>query len=247
MSDEYDLNKIMADIEPEKESPKQSEDDVKPLPHEEGWTDYILSFLSQDEVYVTDSGSKHPTVAGLRRVVSRFYNIISSTSKVQSIYVAFPDDKYPTSTVEHTLVVAPKDVVNGVHTVWSGCGTVGPWNQGKGDFSFPTECAETKAKGRAYVNLLGLKTCTKDEIGSSLTTKISDKITAAQIKKFITLCDTIGVDVNKYIGTRKYKKIEDVSSNDFWDMLNGLNKLQQKTHNKDMNEKEQAFFETIKK
>ncbi len=246
--EEFDMKSIMAEVEPEESKTEEKVGEEKPLPHDEGWTDYILSFLNENEIYITDSGTKHPTVAGLRRVVTRFYDIISSTSKVHSVFVAYQDDRYPTATVEHSLRVKPRDEKNGIISDWSGCGTAGPWNGGKDSFPYPTECAETKAKGRAYVNLLGLKTCTKDEI-TGLTTKSSDKITGAQIKKYETFCKTLSISGAKFAALAfdgKYKKIEDYSSADFWKMWDYLNKLQQNMHNKTLTEKEKKILESAK-
>ncbi len=222
-----------------------SEDKPHPLPTEEGWTEYILSLMDENDIFLTDNGKKYPTVAGLRKVLTKFYTIISSTSRVASVYT-LPGDPYPTSTVEHTIVVVPND--GGAHTTWSGCGTVGPFNQQNNDLPYPTECAETKAKGRAYTNLLGLNVCTKDEITTKpLTVKSSDKISIAQIKKLQTFCKTVDVDVGKLIKSgRGYSKVEDVSAKDYHEMFDYLNKLQQGMHNKNLSPKDEAFLQSIK-
>ncbi len=219
----------------------------RPLQTDEGWTEWVLSQLSDDEVYETERKTKHPTVAGLRRFIDKNFNIHSSVSNVNGVFIN-SGDPYPTSTVVHKLRVSPNNIApigyeNSI-TEWSGCATAGPFNNNV-KFTYPTECAETRAKGRAYTSLLGLKTCTKDEI-NEITTKVSRTITAPQIKQLDTFCKRLNIDVIKYInsGAAKYKKIEDVPSNKYNEMFDYLNLVQQAQHDKKLTEKDKERLES---
>jgi len=249
-----DINSIVEDDEPEKVESESKKEEVLigeqevPSMGSSGWTDYIINQLSDTEVYTLEEGDdtkKHPTVAGLRRIVNSMFEIVESTTNVVNVLPT--PNGIPIVTVEHHIVVYPKNNANKVESKWSGCGSAGPHNI-PNNMAYPAELAETRAKGRAYTNLLSLSVCTKDEI-NKIGFKVPNKVTFAQRKQLETFCKTLDIDLLKFIkqGSGKYDRVEDITLNDLSKMFEYLNRVQQGLYNRSLDQKDADVYEKVRK
>lgn len=131
-----------------------------------GWTDYVLSLLSEDEKI-----SGNPTTDGLRRIFEIALNcfVVDSTSEV--VQCPTPENE-KRATVVHSLTYILKDVpvdshfntvtVNGAADVYWG-------NCDKLYRNHPVAVAETRAEGRALRRGLKLrKVLAAEEVADSI-------------------------------------------------------------------------------
>lgn len=197
------------------------------------WTEYILDQLNENEVWVDEKGQRYPRVKGLRRIMGVLFPYgWESTSKVHSV---IPGNKMPTVTVVHTISVNPTNPFDrGFATTSSGVATCGEHNLDT-NFPYPAESAETRARGRAYVNLLGLNVVTKEEIVKNVQKSEDEascddsKITVTVQKLLSVRCKRIGVDALSFvnIGKVKYDALSSVDQKKYNEMNKELNRIEQ--------------------
>jgi hypothetical protein len=212
-------------------------------PADPDWTEWVLDQLDPGEVYETEPKAdgrvtRHPTVAGLRRFVEANFAVLDSVPAVETTWG--PGHAVPTVTVTHTLRVRRTGEAE-VKT-FGGAACVGPHNlKDIGGAVYPGETADTRARGRAYSNLLGLATCTKEEIAAQTVpaqVRVSDTVTPAQVLQLANLCKTNNLNVRKFIncGELKYSQPTDIPRAKFERMFEALNRLQQAAHRTAMGE-----------
>ncbi len=117
-----------------------------PLRYSIGWSDYILSLFSPDELISTPEGKRFPTADSLRRVCREIMGEFSIEVNVI---------KYPTKDDYSAVVQATIILMNG--QVFSDVAGSSPQNTDSPYDIFPCETALTKAEGRVYRKVLGLK------------------------------------------------------------------------------------------
>jgi hypothetical protein len=130
-------------------------------PNEQGWTDYVLSILEDDEKI-----SGNPTTDGLRRIfeIALDCRMIQSTSDV--VQSPSPDNE-KRATVVHTItyLINNTDIVVTV----SGAADVFWGNCDKIYRNYPVAVAETRAEGRALRRALKLrKVVAAEELASNV-------------------------------------------------------------------------------
>lgn len=161
------------------------------------WTNYVLNELSGDEVWEVDN-KKLPTVHGLRRIVRKWFKVMTSRTEVVNVQYK-TECEIPTVTVIHHLYVEEQA---GFPLSVTGTACVGPHNVGRNKdgslFAYPGEFAETRAEGRSYIRLLGLNVCTKEEIVSEVKLNKSepdDIVKPIHLKQLETICSRLDIDV----------------------------------------------------
>lgn len=199
----------------------------QPNSTEPGWTEYVLSHLTDDERF-----NDNPTVDGLRRLVEKFLGrIIGSQSKVNQCPSPENGNR---AVVLHSIMIEVKDnthVFDGVADVYSG-------NTDPKYAIFPTSLAETRAEGRALRRALKLKKVVAAEELSQGTPENHEEevsyITDQQITVLDTLCSKgrgMNVSVEAIINKNgvKYSKINKVPKNEAAKLIKELSDLQQDT------------------
>ena len=188
-------------IKKEQESlDQQPEEKIIPAIHDIEWTDYVLSFLTDDEKIMGN-----PTTDGLRRIFEKVMDcqIIESESKV----VQCPSrENEMRATVQFALTFKP----NVSNTTFidsrsvSGCADVYWGNCDKVFRNHPVAVAETRAEGRALRRALRLR---KVVAAEEIATEIEDhpdantinKITNNQINFIDVLSQRLNIDVLKLL------------------------------------------------
>lgn len=197
------MNNMMArpkKVVEEKEDVAVEMDAPVPTIHDIEWTDYVLSFLTDDEKIMGN-----PTTDGLRRVFERVMNceILDSHSKV----VQSPSrENEMRATVEFTLTFKPNyvpDVCSDTRSV-SGCADVYWGNCDKVFRNHPVAVAETRAEGRALRRALRLrKVVAAEEIASEIEdhpdSNTVNKITNNQINFIDVMSKRLDVNVKKML------------------------------------------------
>lgn len=213
------------------------------FPYDAGWTEYVLEQMDPGEVYQQTRGDKvtlHPTVAGLRGFVDRFFKVVSSMSHSTATLSNGPG-VMPTVTVEHTIAVEPRE---GFPEMVSGVACAGPHNLSP-EFAYPGECAETRSEARAMVRLLRLKTCSKEEIANPAGFTVANKISPVQVMQLKGVCKTLDINMMKLLnsgGGSAYKEPEDFPVTRFPNLIKFINELQQNQHT----QKDVTFLEKVK-
>lgn len=168
-----------------------------------GWTDYVLSLLSEDEKI-----KGNPTTDGLRRIFETAMNcvVIDSTSEVCQA----PDpNNGQRATVVHSLTYVLKDgnvdsiinqrTVNGAADVyWGNCDKIFR--------NHPVAVAETRAEGRALRRGLRLrKVVAAEEIAEDIADDIDghsvSKISSNQINYMDIMAKRLNININKLLET----------------------------------------------
>jgi hypothetical protein len=184
----------------EKEPIVVEEEKIIPTIHDIEWTDYVLSFLTDDEKIMGN-----PTTDGLRRIFEKVMDcqIIESESKV----VQCPSrENEMRATVQFALTFKP----NVLNTTFidsrsvSGCADVYWGNCDKVFRNHPVAVAETRAEGRALRRALRLR---KVVAAEEIATEIEDhpdantinKITNNQINFIDVLSQRLNIDVLKLL------------------------------------------------
>jgi hypothetical protein len=184
----------------EKEPIVVEEEKIIPTIHDIEWTDYVLSFLTDDEKIMGN-----PTTDGLRRIFEKVMDcqIIESESKV----VQCPSrENEMRATVQFALTFKP----NVSNTTFidsrsvSGCADVYWGNCDKVFRNHPVAVAETRAEGRALRRALRLR---KVVAAEEIATEIEDhpdantinKITNNQINFIDVLSQRLNIDVLKLL------------------------------------------------
>jgi hypothetical protein len=186
-------------IKKEQESlDQQPEEKIIPAIHDIEWTDYVLSFLTDDEKIMGN-----PTTDGLRRIFEKVMDcqIIESESKV----VQCPSrENEMRATVQFALTFKP----NVSNTAFidsrsvSGCADVYWGNCDKVFRNHPVAVAETRAEGRALRRALRLR---KVVAAEEIATEVEDhpdantinKITNNQINFIDVMSQRLNINVNK--------------------------------------------------
>ena len=193
---------------------QQNEQDRKPTIHDIEWTDYVLSFLTEDEKIMGN-----PTTDGLRRVFERVMNceILESASKV----VQTPSrENEMRATVEFTLVFKPDYVPSAFTDTRSvtGCADVYWGNCDKIFRNHPVAVAETRAEGRALRRALRLR---KVVAAEEIATEIEDhpdgnninKITSNQINFIDVMAQRLNINVVRLL------EVNNLAKENVYDML----------------------------
>lgn len=179
-----------------KEESKETVNSANVTPNDIGWTDYVLSLLTDDEKIVGN-----PTTDGLRRIFETAMDcvMVDSTSEVCQT----PDpNNGQRATVVHSVTYVLKNVpsdspfntitVNGAADVyWGNCDKIFR--------NHPVAVAETRAEGRALRRALKLR---KVVAAEELATEIEDNIDGLTVGKIsanqINFIDVIAkrLDIN---------------------------------------------------
>ena len=194
-------------IKKEQESlDQQPEEKIIPAIHDIEWTDYVLSFLTDDEKIMGN-----PTTDGLRRIFEKVMDcqIIESESKV----VQCPSrENEMRATVQFALTFKP----NVSNTAFidsrsvSGCADVYWGNCDKVFRNHPVAVAETRAEGRALRRALRLR---KVVAAEEIATEIEDDITGDSVGK-ITSTQVNFIDVMaRRIDINMKKMLESININ----------------------------------
>jgi hypothetical protein len=177
-----------------------------PTIHDIEWTDYVLSFLTDDEKIMGN-----PTTDGLRRIFEKVMDcqIVESESKV----VQCPSrENEMRATVQFVLTFKP----NVSNTAFidsrsvSGCADVYWGNCDKVFRNHPVAVAETRAEGRALRRALRLR---KVVAAEEIATEIEDDITGDSVGK-ITSTQVNFIDVMaRRIDINMKKMLESININ----------------------------------
>ena len=181
-------------------------DDLEPVEDDEAgetFTDEEQEFfddghLNQEKLLeqLTDKEKVegHPTVNGLRRLVSDYVGWIgSNTSRV----VQCPSvDNNNRATVEVEVEIHFR---NGMTTTVGGCADVFPGNTPSPFNLHPVATAESRAEGRAYRKALNLNITTAEEMGAFTEAVSFEEIQPAHIKMIHNMCRKCEIDLTKFL------------------------------------------------
>lgn len=195
----------------------------------QGWNDYILSKLLDDEwvtFKINGKDSKYPKSVGFKRLIVEYLGeIIESQSRL----VAVPTQENNfTSIIEHFLVI---DFYNGGgKRVFQGVGAINKENTQKPYCLFGPETASSKAAGRAYRDALCVSVCVAEEMAPPPEERNDDddEITDAQKTALSMMTKKLRIDPNRFInmGQYCYGEIEDISKGVARKMIKKLNDYQ---------------------
>lgn len=136
-----------------------TEEDVS-LPDRSGveWTSFVLSHLQDDEMF-----NKKPRARPLRRLVLKFCGdiVYSNTEFSESELKLSEYQGLFKVTCRHTIRYVDQ---NGVLHEHSGIADASPYNLEQDYIKFATVTAETRAKGRCYIEALGLDIIASEEM-----------------------------------------------------------------------------------
>lgn len=176
------------------------------------WDVYILSKLTNDE---KDEENGYPKTEGLGRLVRIVGRVVESSSKIID---ASPEY----AAVEHTVVL---DKGNGPEQ-YVGVADAHPGNSDGEYNKFLLAVASTRARGRAYRDILGIKTVAAEEVSE----KAAEGITATENQKSAIklLCKKLKIDMMKFINLSggNYSELGDVPKTLAQRMLSKLNEYQ---------------------
>jgi hypothetical protein len=184
---------------------QELEDQLSPTIHDIGWTDYVLSFLEEEEKIMGN-----PTTDGLRRIFEKVMdceithcdtNVVQSPSR----------DNEMRATVTHTLTyILNREHTEGSKTAFlnsrsvTGAADVYWGNCDKIFRNHPVAVAETRAEGRALRRALRLrKVVAAEEVAENIEDHVDgftvDKITNNQINFMDVMARRLNVDMKKLI------------------------------------------------
>lgn len=201
-----------------------------PAIHDIEWTDYVLSFLTDDEKIMGN-----PTTDGLRRIFEKVMDcqIIESESKV----VQCPSrENEMRATVQFTLTFKPNVSTTAFidSRSVSGCADVYWGNCDKVFRNHPVAVAETRAEGRALRRALRLR---KVVAAEEIATEIEDhpdantinKITNNQINFIDVMAQRLNINVVKLFKDHKLEQenVYDILHQEAVDVIRSLSKYQQ--------------------
>jgi hypothetical protein len=130
-----------------------------------GDTEALMALLPQNHK-VGEGKNERPRVRGLRRLITEVVGVI--VGEETSTQIVGDNGNYvAVVTCRLRVRVLNPNFINGwqADIEASGAADATVENLGSDDFGlFLTACADTRAKGRAYVNLLGLDICTYEEM-----------------------------------------------------------------------------------
>lgn len=178
------------------------------------WNKYVLSLLTDEEFDERVVGIKLPKTDGLVRIAKLLFGKVEGDA---DILFATP-----------TFVVA-KYTVYSDDGHFSAVADATPENSDAPYDKFLTGVASTRAKGRAYRDLLGLNNINVAEERSEKA-EADVKVTSSQRSGMNKLCNQLNIDINKFINMDgdNYKTIDEISKNDAQRMMARLNDYVQK-------------------
>ena len=174
----------------------------KPSINDLGWTDYVLSLLSDDEKI-----ADNPTTDGLRRVFEIALDCCVTEAKTEVVQTPEPNNE-KRATVVHTISYILKNLDseddNLKYRSVSGAADVYWGNCDKIYRNHPVAVAETRAEGRALRRALKLrKVVAAEEIAKDIDdhpdAESVNKITNNQINFIDTLSNRLNINVIKLL------------------------------------------------
>jgi hypothetical protein len=175
-------------------APVDTEKPVVLCQDDEGWTDYVMSLLTDKE----KSEGKYPRIPGLRRMVKKFLGpIVTTTTHIAQCPT-------PENEQRASVVVAVTVLDGEVYVRADGASDTYWGNTDKPYRNHPVATAETKAEGRALKKLLNIDVLTADEKVDKLEDNILGEnvgnISQPQLIHLETLCrDKLNVNVAKLV------------------------------------------------
>lgn len=175
---------------------------TKPSINDLGWTDYVLSLLSDDEKI-----ADNPTTDGLRRVFEIALDCCVTEAKTEVVQTPEPNNE-KRATVVHTISYILKKLDseddNLKYRSVSGAADVYWGNCDKIYRNHPVAVAETRAEGRALRRALKLrKVVAAEEIAKDIDdhpdAESVNKITNNQINFIDTLSNRLNINVIKLL------------------------------------------------
>ena len=217
-----------------KEEIAEEKDVVIPTIHDIEWTDYVLSFLTEDEKIMGN-----PTTDGLRRIFEKVMDceIMEATTKVDQTpsrdnemraTVTFSLTFKPNAATESRLGLYNTKLVTGAADVyWGNCDKIFR--------NHPVAVAETRAEGRALRRALRLrKVVAAEEVASEIEDHPDmdtvNKITNNQINFMDVLAKRLDINITKLLEKldNKEENVYNISYNDAVNIVSVLANYQQK-------------------
>lgn len=205
-----------------------------------GWTEFVLSLMTEKEKY-----DGNPKVAGLRRMVETLIGPIINMGtdfteqEIKRIYSKQGGSEcteiFYNTIAKHVFQVKLPDEKC---TIVSFCGSAdSSIRNTEANFSrFGTAIAETRAKGRAYINALGLQCVSSEELNDNPADKLDilkEKIKDTQISAIDVMCKRCNVNVKKFFGDclSRYgaSRVTALTDDDAKDIIKTLNSFQKDT------------------
>ena len=225
----------MARGKPKKETESTNEEKPIPTIHDIEWTDYVLSFLEEEEKIMGN-----PTTDGLRRIFETVMNC--EIAHCDTTVVQSPSrDNEMRATVTHTITyilnrehspesktafLNSRSVTGAADVYWGNCDKIFR--------NHPVAVAETRAEGRALRRALRLrKVVAAEELAEEIEDHIDgssvDKITVNQINFVDVLSKRLNVDVKKLLFSMDINEenIYNIKYNDAVQIASKLASLQQ--------------------
>jgi len=206
----------------------------KPAMHDLGWTDYVLSLLSDDEKI-----AGNPTTDGLRRIFELALNCSVISATTQIVQSPSPDnEKRATAVHSITYLLKEQDPnnpeLNEAYRTFEGAADVYWGNCDKIYRNHPVAVAETRAEGRALRRALKLrKVVAAEEIAKDIEDNPDEntvsKISNNQINFIDVIAQRLNINVLKLLGHNglKVDNIYDILHENAVDIIRVLSKYQQ--------------------
>jgi hypothetical protein len=195
-------------------------------PDDEGWQDYVLSQLRENEFVLGDDGTtRRPRINGLRRLTEK---LVGKIYQSESRVIKAPTKDDMTATVEHAVTFENRTITE--------CADVSLFNADDEYARFPVAVASTRAEGRALRKALYLySVVTAEEVTNKTTADIGmtwaagEGSTSAQRACIEKLCGALGVSVDKLLqyGERSYSSIAEMNKATATKVIEFLNSIQQ--------------------
>jgi hypothetical protein len=185
------------------------------------WTDQVLAQLADKEKY-----DGNPKVAGLKRLVGKLLGPIIEMD-TEFIEVAIGTNGYRCS-AKHVIVVR---YPNGELRRFAGSADSSPRNTDQGFENFPVAMAETRAKGRAYINALGIQCNASEEMAKNpaiIESLVQDRMTDAQLQAIDIICKKTDINAGKFIKSKypRLQKMSDLTKPEATALIKALNAMQ---------------------
>jgi len=219
---------------PRKKAEEQNNENIeKVTPNDQGWTDYVLELLAEDEKIMGN-----PTTDGLRRIFEIALDCVVTDSSSQVVQCPDPHNE-KRATVVHSMTYVLNDsalpqeikkrTVNGAADVyWGNCDKVFR--------NHPVAVAETRAEGRALRRGLKLrKVVAAEEIAEDIEDDPNgnsvSKISTNQINFIDVLSKRLNVDVLKLLNKLDISSdsVYNIKHEEAVGLIRQLNSYQQNT------------------
>lgn len=205
---------------------------TKPLINDLGWTDYVLSLLSEDEKI-----KDNPTTDGLRRIFETALNCVIIEAKSEVVQSPSPENE-KRATVVHSLAYilnddkTPEEIkyrsVSGAADVyWGNCDKIYR--------NHPVAVAETRAEGRALRRALRLrKVVAAEELAQDIEDhpdqNSAQKMTNNQINFIDVIAKRLNINVLELLKSKGFdSNIYNMMHEDGVGIIRLLSKYQQDT------------------